>query len=366
MKNKILAIACLVMLSSCYSRLKVQVDAFDMNKMQQSGQYKSGSRQEELMKYQTVLQSNAFDESKKQILAKTKSLLDGFAKANRFGPKKTDSIINRVKPGLDQIIDNYHISTSTVNNALAALIKADSKETQDVYSAAFVDFQLKKTAFEQYKKELASDLLAINSDSWTILDQINTLPAVATITIFGNSIVADNMASFVVKAPEEFWLKYKSNFYSDEKDLSKSTEKASINITKVTTFVGNSDIAVKMDGPGNFIIKGVRLDADEAFRTSFKVLNQGIKYLTYAAGIPTPVKDSSPALKIPELASYDQNKQKLEALNTQYQQLTDAFLQIVDSYKADLLSKNATKRQNAIAALKTAYSYYRSQIPIQP
>ncbi|AYL96572.1 hypothetical protein [Mucilaginibacter celer] len=366
MKINLLAVSCLLVLSSCYSRLKVQVDSFDMKKMHESAEYKSGNRQEELLKYQTMIQSNAFDESGKQILTKVRSLLTTFADSGRYLDRYINPKIALIKPKLAEKTLNYKTATLAVSNALSALIKSDNEKTLDTYTTAYVDFQVAKTAFEQYKNELALNLLQPNLDSRTVLDQLNSLPAVATLTTFGNSIVNDNMASFVVKAPEEFWLKYKSSFYTNEKDLTKSIHNSSINVTKVTTFIGNSDIAVKMDGPGNFIIKGVRLDADEAFRTSFKVLNQGIKYLTYAAGIPTPVKDASPAVKIPELASYDQNKLKAETLNTQYQQLTDSFLKIIDAYKADLLSGNDAKRQNAIITLKKAYTYYKSQLPIQP
>ena len=85
-----------------------------------------------------------------------------------------------------------------------------------------------------------------------------------------------------------------------------------------------------MDSPGSFIVKGARVDADEALKASFKVLNQGIKYLAYSSGIPTPQntsennKTNSP--QIPEIAENNRLHNDLKTLTSQSDLVTQAFL----------------------------------------
>jgi hypothetical protein len=80
---------------------------------------------------------------------------------------------------------------------------------------------------------------------------------------FGEAITEDDMASLVVQAPERYWTKYDNSVdITNVTPHSKRTRPARasrINETKVHTFMGNADIAIKMDVPAYFVVKGVRV-----------------------------------------------------------------------------------------------------------
>ncbi len=142
----------------------------------------------------------------------------------------------------------------------------------------------------------------------------------------------------MIRAPENYWKKYDEDISiitvegePTRPNSNKAKKKARINKTVSKTFFGNSDIAIKMDSPGTFIVKGARVDSDEALKTSFKVLNQGIKYMAYANGIPTPTggngSEKSNNIQIPELEEYNHLSRKLEEIINQSDLFTDAYVQ---------------------------------------
>lgn len=109
--------------------------------------------------------------------------------------------------------------------------------------------------------------------------------------LHGESLLDDKHLSIITKAPNRYWRKHRNNHNISDpnaKHRYSKTVKSRYNKTRVVTFMGNSDIAIKMEEPGYFVTKGVRLDADEAIQASFKVLNQGIKYIALTSGVAVP------------------------------------------------------------------------------
>jgi len=373
MKNlHIYGIGYLMIFSSCYSTLNVRVHSFDMAKMRSSNEYIEKRKKAEFKYYQALLQNSYFDNIKVQFNKKINDALLKLYNENKISDKARTDLQSTIKSKVDLNIENLRASTQKASDILESLIKTNSDAIEKEYNAAQSDFEMKKLDLLSFAQNLGSEIGNPNLNLSLYNNLKTTISAVAQSNTYGTSIADDDMASFVVKAPEQYWEKYKSVFYTDNSDLSKSSENSSINITNVTTLIGNSDIAVKMDGPGNFIIKGVRLDADQAFRTSFKVLSQGISYMTGASGLSTnSAKSTSTSTntntvtQVPELQNFNKNKQLSGNLNTLFQQLTDTFLKILDSYKKDLVSSDNTKRKAAIDAVKSAYTYYKSQLPIQ-
>jgi hypothetical protein len=371
--NNIFLIISLLLLSSCFSKLAVKVHSFDMDKMEKSAQYKKEERKQELRIYDIMLLTDYYQKIGDTVTSVVKDTLKAWVRQNKLSGDDVQNALKNAQSKFNDILLKNKELVKRVRDALFEYDKLPTDATKSNYDKAYNQYLAEKSAPEVFWKTLAKDELEmIESDIFNLGSDI--LKARETVDrqfgvnfLFGGSVLGDGMASFVAKAPEDFWRKYKVKFYSDETNLDKSKRYAKINVTKISTFIGNSDVAIKMDGPGNFIIKGVRLDADEAFRTSFKVLSQSIKYLTYASGIPTASASGSgttaaPTAKIPEIQNLEKNKAEAEQLSKNYELYTDAFLKIVESHLDDLISADDTKRKNAIDALKKAYLFYKSQL----
>jgi hypothetical protein len=287
------------------------------------------------------------------------------------------------------------LSTEAMSNlttaggaVLASAAKAKAAPAADVMEAYEKDFAAFSMAFNgllrynQYVAEIEKKIALPLPESINALadDIAATIQAVAS--AFGESILKDPMASVIAALPEQYWSQYKNDVNLSTNagginqqslgDISKYVKRKPnrYNNTYARTFFGNSDIAIRMAAPGEFIVKGVRVDADEAIRNSFKVVAQGIKYIAYASNIPVPQAPNSPKPMVnpllDSLAKYDTN---LEATREQYSQATDAFLAVLNSAAADL---NATRRRSgqtiaqikeaALARVKTAYAVYKTAL----
>lgn len=360
----------MLVLSSCYSTLTVRVHSFDMQKMRESVQYEKETKSEQLKVYQSMLLGDAFSKVQEQMIGAVNKGLENMVENGLFSDAFISTTMQTVTPKIISELSDYRLSMAKVSNALQKSLYSNDSVANQAYLSASADFLLARATLDNFVNSFGTEIgdPSLNQHFSILLKKNSDIDALVINNTYGTSIANDNMASFIAKAPEEYWNRYKTTFYKDETDLRKSNINSSVNVTRITSFIGNSDIAVKMDGPSNFIIKGVRLDADQAYRTSFKVLSQGIKYLTYASGIPFPVNGGTGATaqpKIPEIANLDRNQLQSEELNVRFQQLTDSFLKIIDSYKEDLNSRNDSRRLAAVLAVKQAYLYYRSQLPTQ-
>ncbi len=189
---------------------------------------------------------------------------------------------------------------------------------------------------------------------------------------FGESIVDDPIASIVATAPDFYWNKFKSQVIpTTSTDLGiaekyDDSKEARYNCTIAKTFFGNSDIAIKMENPGVFVVKGVRVDADEAIRSSFKVLAQGIKYMAFASGVPITGADGKKNVRIPEIENYNQQTKVYTSTKAKYERVTEDFLSKVIAIKSDLakLDKNPKEKDvnDCIERLKTAYEVYKTSL----
>ena len=182
---------------------------------------------------------------------------------------------------------------------------------------------------------------------------------------FGGSIIADPNQAIVVRAGERYWRRYPAKWNID-KALNKPPSgrkrfgRAKLNQAVIRAFFGNADIAVVMDGPGSFTVKGVRLDADKAIRASFDVLQQGIKYMAFASGVPVTLPATAtggePSIQtIPELADQDSAKADLEDAAALSDLHMSAVLNVLFSTATAKDIKDKAKRKSAIMAIKKAF-----------
>lgn len=182
---------------------------------------------------------------------------------------------------------------------------------------------------------------------------------------FGGSIIADPKQAIVVRASERYWRRHKTTLSIDEAAEEPPSGRrrfgrAKVNRAVVRTFFGNADIAVLMDGPGAFTVKGVRLDADKAIRASFDVLQQGIKYLAYSTGVPvnTPAPEGggqATTQSIPELAEKDSIRSALEDAQATSDLHMRALMNVLFTSATNSNLRDAAKRKDAVKTIQGAF-----------
>jgi hypothetical protein len=194
-------------------------------------------------------------------------------------------------------------------------------------------------------------------------------------SIFGGSVVADEHIAMIVRADKRYWKKYTTGAGLEPQvpgpGYKSSIGRARINRVRVSTFFGNADIAVKMDAPGSFTIKGVRMDADAAIAAGAAVLQQGLKYITYAAGLPVPDPASGSGTEntmraIPEIAENRTIEQQLRTDDERLKRHLRIYLGTLEVQRPALLSGDEDTRKGALEKLKEAHDLFTSTLNTTP
>lgn len=354
---------------SCYSKLKITVDTFDRNAFMNSHDYKASqsdkiveriyNKIEWISNYENGLlgyESLIFKDESIPTINKKRVVTDIKSEMASITREPLEKYINTL---------NIYFESTDSNKLLNVKVLKSSELQADLtlkYMFNEIDKLLgTKTKLPSYEIEGVSD---VNKD--------------LILSNFGNSILGDPMASLITRAPEKYWRKYKKNVnikIENDLDGKRKLGKSRYNRIKAQTFFGNADIAVKMDNPGSFTIKGVRMDATESIKTSFKVLNQGIKYMSFAAGIPIQNNNKvSPSggnsqettsIKIPNISDNEILKNEAFEIQKRFNNLTRGFLSVyfaqiktIESIDPEM-EPDKLKESNAI--LKTAYDVFKSQ-----
>jgi hypothetical protein len=378
-----------ILFSSCFSSMKVKVDALNMPAFKKTYLYSI----ESIEKREKDLQYIMSDEFQKQMNDKLEATNDLISNSGIVPVEDTSDYSNEnrtlyknVMPGLVQnakylFVDIQALKTNGVTKAL-----------QDNYDKNYANLTVSLDAYHQLIKRFNEILESDNvapEDSDKAIDLSNSISALAsnipTKSTFGETIVSDPMASVIAALPKQYWSKYdkKVNLSTNAGGINQQslgdinkyvTQKPNrFNNTVARTKIGNSDIAIMMKTPGEFIVKGVRVDADEAVRNSFKVVSQGIKYLAYSAGIPVTEGANTPKKSItPLLDSLSKKENELQSTKERYANLTDAFLAVLINASDDLNATRARRGQTseqfeqmkeaAVARVKTAYEIYKKAL----
>lgn len=353
-------------LCSCTTAMKVRVDIFDRAALVNSKEYNLVSRSE--INYSCV------EFEKKRYLIKENAV-----QLIEIAIKDSFSVAEGEKKKLVIDVSNKDLLSNSFADSVIVEVRCQAcKEGQLDKTKAFLIYESRlKILFESIvnntsprASQVVQNLLTSNTDVLNSKRQFSNLLD----AVYGKSIVDDPLASFVVKAPEEYWSKYPSKFdmlnFNPGQRQPKSKKPARINNTVVRTIFGNADIAIKMEAPGYFVVKGVRLDANEAFKASFKVLNQGLKYISYTAGITVPAP-GTPAgnttnyvAKIPELVENDTLSLSMQNGEEFFQKQARSFLSQVLATKNKIEGAGATDvtAQNALKDIKLAYESFINSV----
>ncbi len=354
---------------SCYSKMKITVDTFDRNAFMNSHDYKinQGTKTVERVYNKINLISNYEDG-----LWGYEVLIQ---KNNSIPSQEKDSLIAEIKYTLDSMTKD---ASERYSEALKVYWDAADRNR-------FLNVDLLRSSELQADLILknlfdAIDMLLRTVSSFPLLEieGVSEVNKSILSSSFGNSILGDPMASLITRAPEKYWRKYNRNVnikLESDLDGKRKLGKARYNRVKAQTFFGNADIAVKMDDPGSFTIKGVRMDATESIKTSFKVLNQGIKYISFAAGIPVPnhaeastsngTSQEVGSMKIPSISDNEILKNEVMEAHERIDSQTKSFLsvyffhiKIIDSQDPDM---DPNRRKESIEIIKKAYKVFKSQ-----
>jgi hypothetical protein len=319
--NTLLTLFFGIILTSCFSSMKVNVDIFDYQALIQSNDYKYTEAQKLSLALAQLQNANLEDIFKKIALTQ----FDKF-----IGNKPNSSLENNIKIK-SEILKSVSEATKSFEKSIANAQMAIKLKPFDSYDSAYSIYYSSNKKIEDYFKVLTKELEVPS-------ELINTYILQYTEKIdkyfsYGISVMDDPLASLVIRAPDIYWRKYGDNVSIINQTVDPINRKkyARANKTIARTIFGNSDIAIKMDAPGIFIVKGARVDSDEAIKTSFKVLNQGIKYLAFANGIPISGSNSGNGQKgnitIPELAQNSNLIHELSTTKNQSDIFTIAFMQ---------------------------------------
>ncbi|UCS92166.1 hypothetical protein KZP23_15810 [Echinicola marina] len=387
--NSFIVLIAVVLMTSCYSSMRMTVDVFDHLEFKESLEYKQHQVSETKARLEHNLGVTGSNKIVNDVEKRLNVLIsevgkDVIAKENRT--YFLQGYVDAFKSALSEAHQAYY----------EALVELDKGEVGDE-KADFTKVKALEIEAESYLRDYAGlvessflrdlkNILEANGQAGLDLDEREISKVIEKFdyekvlaknlsTSFGGSISSDRYASLIAKAPGKYWRKYKTNVDIRDPDYESKSDgvKARYNKTAVRTFFGNADIAVKMESPGSFTVKGVRMDAGESIKTSFKVLNQGIKYLTYASGIPISntsqgeITGTVPEEESLDLTSELDNELKSQQLNEEeraFQRETAAFMAVLRSQSLIINGDDADneEKKRAILVIKKAYAVYKKQL----
>lgn len=353
--NIIVLIIVIGLINACTSSMTVKVDVFDRYKMEQSLEYQYFQTQNFQRSIEMQLSDGFFTRVDLFLDSVVNDYLNLMVQKKIINEGTRLSIEKTARDTISIALNAYKL------RLIAALEKLKSNEESSFLNGQQI-FWNARGDFDHFVNSLRQELEedGVGKDDAIKLIQASENFIDKQESAYGISIMNDPMASFVAKSPKKYWTKYKPSFYKDDvenaKEEKSSLRMARVNKTSVRTFLGNSDIAIKMDQPGIFVVKGARVDADEAIKASFDVLNQGIKYMAYASGVPVPSSEGG-KVKIPELEEND----RLVRKNSMLKQNSDTQTKI---FISTLLSMEGNYHDTTnVEMMKKSFETYKQFLP---
>ncbi len=273
--------------NSCAARLKVKVSAADRDEI--VAKVEDGLKKE----LPTIIENLNY------LITKGDAINDEyykFLKENIEGYEKEISVYEK----------QYDDIKSTISIASTLYSK---NEYLPAFQQSKVAEQELITFFNSVNNFLDSDVVesktAINN-SKKVKTDINSEVGIIKNDVIKNESKTNQLRFHLLGDPLTSFVTKNSN-----KEIWKST----YNQTKVSTFMGDTDIAVLLrknpdegsnksgDYNNNFTIKGVRLDAEDVIEASFKTLSQSINLFASIQMAGTNLTSSDQATEYPSLSS---------------------------------------------------------------
>jgi hypothetical protein len=375
---KLLFIVSISFLVSCQASIKVYVDSFDTIALRETYAY----RQSKVVKYKRALTTeftkSALDIYKTKI---TKPWIDFIDNPEMHKvPMALDvkdalkrSISDTISKYIDAAYENYH-------KALENLVQYQVTRTpffwdkveQYVFDGneMLTTLKIEMDAFSNYMQSAKMKMSKVNEFKEIVKKSKDSVKDKQT--SFGKSITGDDLASLVVRAPKSYWKKMKNNVNIIEYDghntstRTKRGKNARLNKSIARAFMGNVDVAIKMEEPGSYVVKGVRLDADAVLSASSRVVSQAIKYMAISQGLGGLIPDltnkaSGKASQVLDpLKTTGLIEDNIRLLDAEYKLITKEMLKAMLPYKK--VKKLNDNQQEDVARILTNYKTKLEQL----
>lgn len=378
--NKVIIIVFLSALTlSCQTKLKVMVDIFDLEVLESTSQYKKSELSFLEKKIAIDLSADSLSAFKNRVLHTAESDFKNFDEMLSldlpvgFKESLLDEFDKELSKEIDAAISFYEKAANQITAYKAFPEREEYQRKAMKYKFIGDDYlgkadSLVEVVYESYGEfldDVESKKLKVAGRK--IVQSVKKSVSNKT-SSFGQSIVADRLASVVVAAPEKYWSKYGKNevlsIHKTERNRRSGHAPSRINKTVVRGFMGNLDVAIKMERPGEFTVKGVRMDADAALKASSRVVNQAIKYASGGViGSVQGTVDSVP-IEAVDLANSVINQTQLEDLQTRSEELRNEILkELFVKQKAIQNSNNdAQKKKQLVDQLKEEIESYKLKL----
>ncbi|TAE38928.1 MAG: hypothetical protein EAZ70_07645 [Runella slithyformis] len=276
MKKLLMFLFLTSLFGGCTSRLKVKVSVLQSSYLTNDKEVLEARVNIFRRKY---FGSNKFNDLKSQILLelndilgqlKTNSNIDSTTKS-RIQMQADESISDKIKSAqmeYDSAIIKLAkpiVDVVQLKDALLKFETGDIKLNEVIGEVDKIILKLKESVAG------ASNLQVVNLQR-TQNDVQKAVNAIVLAPLFD-----DPMTSIVVNGGKDKW-------------------KGKTNEAKARSFMGNSDIAIVMESPGEYSLKGIRNDASQATKALFTITNLTVQTLAKAYGVgltPVPTTDSS-------------------------------------------------------------------------
>lgn len=270
------------------------------------------------------------------------TVIKQFAEAKRLYIQGVDAAgvareITDAKPTATRVADAGTASTQDSS-------PGRSLDRRDAYTRAAAKFRAADTTLLELPGLVGELLARFGVSGSGPLDNNASAPAVAerevTGLIGGHGLLEDALASVIVDAPEDKWDGKFNRVYG-------------------SGGLGNTDIAVVMQGLGDFMLKGVRVDASKVTSAAFDAIGSTIKVVAAAYGVPIAggAASSSGAANATapdaDLRAVDQARLAAESKLRRQQRAFADILRAIVREKPNLADDTA--RSQAVKRIQSAY-----------
>lgn len=367
-------------LFSCQTKLKVMVDIFDLEVLESTSQYKKSEINFLEKKIAIDLSADSLLAFKNRVLHTAESDFDKMLSLDlpvSFKEGLLDDFDKELSKEIDAAISFYEKAANQITAYKAFPDREEYRRKAMKYKfigdgyLGKVD-SLVEVVYESYGEFLDNseflnnvELKKLKVEGRKIVQSIKKSVSNKT-SSFGQSIVADRLASVVVAAPEKYWSKYDKNevlsVHKTERNRRGRLVKSRINKTVVRGFMGNLDVAIKMERPGEFTVKGVRMDADAALKASSRVVNQAIKYAS--GGVVGSVQGAinSVPTEVVGVVNSVINQTHLEDLQARSEELRNEILKELLVKQKAIQNSNPEKKKQLVDQLQEEIENYKLKL----
>jgi len=257
------------------------------------------------------------------------------------------------KTSFDDWSTNYiNIVISNYLNAINSYNKANLTENvelqTELYSNAINLIRAGDFLLNEFPSEMENILqakLGKDEDLSTLKEKVQPEKLLAvsekTRLTLNSGLLNDPFTSKVIYAPDPEW-------------------EGTYNLSRASSFMGNSDFAIIMDGLGSFTIKGVRFDESEMMKASFSALNQSIKLVAASYGLPTKDTETNSTELSSNMNSYEDALTEKEQINYAFEHTKKGIIALILSQQHNLA--NANDYKTAVETIKSSYEKYKNNL----